>query len=675
MQQGRLAARYGKHLHEPTDFFAMKGLFCTPNILVLCLFCHATTGAEVTGKLFHVDPEKRSFEILKETEYDPKTEAARSRFAGEWTADAELRKSEEVPSFAGIKGPVWTKFQGIDAANRKALTGRKAFVARVATVFEESTGGEQTITGNEITGWFTPAPGEAPRGGKIEIDGKPVRVTLRARNSLIIRQATLSPEELAKGFWQATLDAEEKNGVIVASRIDATPLPDPRLTDDPKLPRVLVIGDSISMNYHDAAKAALEGVANYHRNEGNAGPSERGVLNAELWLGDYREKGFHWDVIQFNHGLHDLKQTYDAKTDTWGAYSVPIETYKANLEKQIAILRKTGAKLIWCSTTPVPNHNKGTYARRKGASAEFNAAALEVIRRHPDILITDLHAVVDGSPVFDNWRKQNDVHFYQKAEQEALGQAVATGIRRALEKPAKKLPLPGEIFTIEGRTAFLILPEKSDPGKPAPWVWYAPTLPNLPGPEEKWMFEKFLAAGIAVAGIDVGESMGNPQGRAWFTAFYQELVSKRGMSPKPCLLARSRGGLMHYNWAAEHPDKVAAIAGIYPVCNPASWPGLAKASAAYGMTKEQLANQLADHNPVERLAPIAKAGIPIFHLHGDNDTVVPLDENSGLLKQRYDSLGGKMTLDVIPGSGHDMKTHWFQNDKLVEFLIRHADAQ
>ena len=466
-----------------------------------------------------------------------------------------------------------------------------------------------------------------------------------------------------------------KETTLVVDRTGATPLTDPRLTDDPQLPRVLVIGDSISMNYHDAAMAALKGVANYHRNEGNAGPSERGVLNTELWLGDFRQKGLHWDVVQFNHGLHDLKQAYDAKTDTWGAYSVPIATYQANLEKQIAILRKTGARLIFCTTTPVPNHNKGPYARRKGASAEFNAAALEVMRRHPDILVTDLHAAIEASPVFDNWRKQSDVHFYQKAEQEALGRAVAAGIRKALEKPVKPLPMPGEVFSVEGRTAFLIFPENRDTAQPTPWVWYAPTLPRLPGGEEKWMFEKFTAAGIAVAGIDVGESMGNPQGRAWFTALYQELVSNRSLSPRPCLLARSRGGLMLYNWAAEHPDKLAAIAGIYPVCNPASWPGLARTSAAYGISEQAFAAQLADHSPIERLGPLAKAGIPIFHLHGDNDTVVPLNENSGLLKQRYDSLGGKMTLDIIPGGGHDMNRHWFQSDKLVEFVIRHAAAK
>ena len=70
------------------------------------------------------------------------------------------------------------------------------------------------------------------------------------------------------------------------------------------------------------------------------------------------------------------------------------------------------------------------------------------------------------------------------------------------------------------------------------------------------MFERFLAEGIAVAGVDVGESYGSPQGRAHFTALYRELVERRGFSRKPCLLARSRGGLMLYNWAAEHPESV-----------------------------------------------------------------------------------------------------------------------
>src|SRR5262249_17590439 len=117
--------------------------------------------------------------------------------------------------------------------------------------------------------------------------------------------------------------------------------------------------------------------------------------------------------------------------------------------------------------------------------------------------------------------------------------------------PTKKLPLAGETFAVDGCEAFLISP-KSSPGEgPTPWVWYAPTLPGLPSDAERWMFERFTAAGIAIAGIDVGESYGSPAGRAKYTALYQTLVDKRGYSPKPVLLGRSRGGLMLLCWACE----------------------------------------------------------------------------------------------------------------------------
>ena len=149
-------------------------------------------------------------------------------------------------------------------------------------------------------------------------------------------------------------------------------------------------------------------------------------------------------------------------------------------------------------------------------------------------------------------------------------------------EPQKALPLPGEVFEVAGRTAFVMLPAAANlhPNRPTPWVWYAPTLPALPEARESWMFERFLAAGIAVAGVDVGESCGNPQGRAHLTACYQELIGKRGFSRKPVLLPRSRGGLMLYNWAVEHPDSVGGIAGIYPVGNLRSWPGLDRACGA-----------------------------------------------------------------------------------------------
>lgn len=238
----------------------------------------------------------------------------------------------------------------------------------------------------------------------------------------------------------------------------------------------------------------------------------------------------------------------------------------------------------------------------------------------------------------------------------------------------KALPLPGEVFEVEGRAAFVMLPaaEHRHADRPTPWVWYAPTLPNLPEARECWMFERFLAAGIAVAGVDVGESYGSPQGRAGFSALYRELVERRRFSRKPVFLARSRGGLMAYNWAAEHPESVGGIAGIYPVCNLRSWPGLASACGAYGLTAAQLGERLAEHNPIDRLAPLAQAGVPIFHTHGDADTVVPLADNSAELARRYRELGGSMRLRIPPGQGHNVWDGFFQCQELVEFVIARA---
>jgi len=238
--------------------------------------------------------------------------------------------------------------------------------------------------------------------------------------------------------------------------------------------------------------------------------------------------------------------------------------------------------------------------------------------------------------------------------------------------PARTLPMPGEVFQLAGHVAFLI-PAKSPPSSgPKPWVWYAPTLARYPGPEERWMFEQFLAAGIAIAGIDVGESYGSPAGRAQFTALYEELTRHRGYGPKPVLLGRSRGGLMTLAWAAENPERVGGFAGIYPVCNLASYPGLAKAAGAYGLSAATLESHLAEHNPIDRLAPLAAARVPLFAIHGDVDRVVPLDANSGLMRERYAALGGTMELVVPAGQGHNLWSGFFQSEELVAFVKTHA---
>jgi pimeloyl-ACP methyl ester carboxylesterase len=239
-------------------------------------------------------------------------------------------------------------------------------------------------------------------------------------------------------------------------------------------------------------------------------------------------------------------------------------------------------------------------------------------------------------------------------------------------QPKKELPLPGRVFLVEGRTAFIIDPHHVEPGKPTPWVWYAPTLPGLPGGAEKWMFEKFTAAGIAIIGIDVGESYGSPDGRKLYSALYRELTEKRGFAAKPVLMGRSRGGLMTLCWAAENPQKVGGFAESIPLCNLASYPGIRKAAGVYHLTAEELTAHLAEHNPIDRLSGLAKAGVPLFAIHGDNDKVVPLEANSGEVAKRYRALGGEMESIVPPGQEHNMWPGFFQSQELVDFVIRAA---
>lgn len=247
-------------------------------------------------------------------------------------------------------------------------------------------------------------------------------------------------------------------------------------------------------------------------------------------------------------------------------------------------------------------------------------------------------------------------------------------LKAAAANPPKQLPLPGEALLVKNAQAFIMRPAEELRRTPQPWIWYAPTLPGLPDAHEKWMHEQFLAAGIAVAGIDVGESYGGPGGRELFSEFYTEMTKRRGFSARPVMLGRSRGGLMICNWAVEHPDQIAAMACIYPVFDFRTYPGLDKAASAYGMTEKELGERSADNNPVERVASLAKARVPAFLIHGDSDEVVPLRENSVEFLRRYElaGAGASVKLVVAKDQGHNYWEGFFRCQELVDFAIKHA---
>ena len=239
------------------------------------------------------------------------------------------------------------------------------------------------------------------------------------------------------------------------------------------------------------------------------------------------------------------------------------------------------------------------------------------------------------------------------------------------------LDLPRQSLTVADRPAFVMLPAPDKRATPQPWVLYAPTLPAYPDEAERWMHERFLEAGIAVAGVDVGEAYGSPaRTHEAFAALYEELITNHGFAPKPCLLGRSRGGLWVSSWALAHPDKVAGLAGIYPVFDLRSYPKLETAAPAYDLTPAELEARLAEFNPVANLARLAKARLPALLISGDQDAVVPLEANSAEFVRHYQEagVGDLVSLIVLKGQGHNFFEGFFRSRELVDFTIARAHA-
>ncbi len=189
-----------------------------------------------------------------------------------------------------------------------------------------------------------------------------------------------------------------------------------QIEDAPGLPRVLLIGDSISIGYTTFTREALKGKANVHRIPANGGPTSNGLQNIDKWLGDTK-----WDVIHFNWGLHDLKIMEDGK------HQVPLDQYEKNLRDLVARLKKTGAKLIWATTTPVPEGNLNP-PRNYGDVIAYNAVAKKIMDEN-GVAIDDLYAF--ALPRLKEIQRPANVHFTAEGSK-ALAQQVAASILKAL---------------------------------------------------------------------------------------------------------------------------------------------------------------------------------------------------------------------------------------------------
>ena len=198
-----------------------------------------------------------------------------------------------------------------------------------------------------------------------------------------------------------------------------------KVVDDPNLPRVLLIGDSISIGYTVPLRDALKGKANVHRIPENGGPTTRGLEKIDAWLGDGK-----WDVIHFNWGLHDLKymdKNGKLSSVEEGQQQVPIKEYEKNLRKLVERLRQTDATLIWRNTTPVP---EGAAGRVPEDAVRYNAVAKKIMEEF-GIAIDDHYSFV--LPRLSELQLPANVHFTPEGSQ-ALAEKAAKAILAALKK-------------------------------------------------------------------------------------------------------------------------------------------------------------------------------------------------------------------------------------------------
>ncbi len=232
-------------------------------------------------------------------------------------------------------------------------------------------------------------------------------------------------------------------------------------------------------------------------------------------------------------------------------------------------------------------------------------------------------------------------------------------------------------FQLDEVPCHVVVPKRAAKGRP--WVWRA-RFPSFHAEADLLLIEQ----GFHVAHIDTSGMLGSPKAMEHWDSFYEFLTKEHGLSPKPALEAVSRGGLFAYRWAARNPHRVACIYADTPVCDFKSWPlgkgtGLGdqkiwkRLLSEYALTHEQaLAYK---ENPIDVLAPIAAAGIPLLHIISLNDEVVPPTENSFILAERYRKLGGKIDFIEVEKGTEKSKGHHFTHpnpNRVAAFIAGHT---
>ena len=245
----------------------------------------------------------------------------------------------------------------------------------------------------------------------------------------------------------------------------------------------------------------------------------------------------------------------------------------------------------------------------------------------------------------------------------------------------------GKVITFEyrGHECVVIVP-KGTVDKERRCVYISPPSLAYKGkfPQMAFYAETLLAKGFHIAGISMGgsaSSAGSPAGAQLHYEFYQLVTREFKLHKKARLVGQSNGGLNQYAWAFRHPEAVDRVLGLLAVTDFRTWPSLDNIvhptppfripeDISFKMTLEELLANIKELNPIDNLAPLAKAGVKIYHIHGDDDGTVPIDPNALEFERRYRALGGEITVEVGKGYGHWTPQPFYnENQRALRFLI------
>ena len=240
----------------------------------------------------------------------------------------------------------------------------------------------------------------------------------------------------------------------------------------------------------------------------------------------------------------------------------------------------------------------------------------------------------------------------------------------------RRVPIPS------GESATLVLPKTPAPGRP--WVWQFALYGDNPiTGQVNAPALALLEKGWHVVALPLGNTFGAPSALKKWDELYAVVTGAYGLSPRPVLVGLSREGLSIHRWAAAHPQQVGGIYADRAVCDFKSWPGgklgLGKGSTrdwealikTYGFSSE--AEALAyKENPVDLAEVLAGAKIPMLHVAGEKDDIVPPSENVLVLQSRMRVAGGDLTLITVPGAGHH--PHGLAGPApIIAFMLRCAE--